>query len=393
MSSPLDAQRPLVRRMTGRSPHETHRVATPLELLFDLVFVVAVARAAHGLHHAVAAQHAMAGFGGYLMVFFAIWWAWMNFSWFASAFDTDDVPYRLLVFAQIGGALILAAGVPAMLETRTPNLAVVSGYVVMRLAFVPQWLRAAASDPAHRVTALRMAIGITLVQIAWVGLVFLPPLSGPAFAALFLTLVVAELLVPLWGERAAATPWHPHHIAERYGLFTLIVFGETIAATTIAVESALDGGARLGSLAPIAVSGLTIVFALWWIYFDRPMNDLLTSLRRAIVWGYGHYVVFAAAAAVGAGLAVEVDRLTGRSTISAAAGGLAVAIPVAVFLVAIWILHVRPIYRSTRWFGPIAALLVLGAAFTGRAVPGIALILVATLVVKAWVMRRGTTVR
>ena len=91
--------------MIARSPHEAHRTATPLELFFDLVFVVAIAQAASGLHHAVAELHALDGLIGYLMVFFAIWWAWMAFTWFASAYDCDDVPYRLLVFVQIAGAL------------------------------------------------------------------------------------------------------------------------------------------------------------------------------------------------------------------------------------------------------------------------------------------------
>ena len=107
--------------MTARSPHEPHRASTPLELFFDLVFVVAIAQAASGLHHAIAEAHALAGLVGYLMVFFAIWWAWMNFTWFASAYDCDDVPYRLAVFVQIAGALILAAGVPAMFETPRPE--------------------------------------------------------------------------------------------------------------------------------------------------------------------------------------------------------------------------------------------------------------------------------
>ena len=69
----------------------------------------------------------------YLMVFFAIWWAWMNFTWFASAYDTDDLLYRLAVFVQIAGALILAAGVASMFEDRVPNAATIGGYVVMRL--------------------------------------------------------------------------------------------------------------------------------------------------------------------------------------------------------------------------------------------------------------------
>ncbi len=370
-------------RMTARSPHETHRTATPLELFFDLVFVVAIAQASSGLHHAVAEGHALEGLFGYLMVFFAIWWAWMNFTWFASAYDCDDVPYRLAVFVQIAGALIMAAGVPAMFETRTPNIATVSGYVVMRMAMVTQWLRAAASDPAHRSTALRYAAGITVLQLAWVGMLWVPHLWVPGF----LVFAALEVLVPVYAERAAVTTWHPHHIAERYGLLTLIVLGESILAATVAVQSALASGEALAALAPIIIGGLLIVYAMWWIYFDRPVHDLLTSLRRGIIWGYGHYLVFAAAAAEGAGLAVAVDQATNHAKISAVAAGTAVAIPVAVYLLCLWFLHDRPEYRRSRLLGPLAAVLVLLTPFTGHAVPLTGAILAALVGVKL-VMRR-----
>src|SRR5690349_14246684 len=138
--------------MTARHPHEPHRVASSLELLFDLVFVVAIARAAAGLHHAITEAHVGAGVYGFVMVFFAIWWAWMNFTWFASAYDCDDVLYRTAVFVQMTGALILAAGIPAMFDSHQLNVLTVGGYVVMRLAGVLQWLRARASDPPRRRT-------------------------------------------------------------------------------------------------------------------------------------------------------------------------------------------------------------------------------------------------
>ena len=89
-----------------------------MELLFDLCFVVAVAQAGGRLHHALAENHVGQGVVGYGMVFFAIWWAWMNFTWFASAYDCDDVPYRLATLVQIAGALILAAGVPRAFDAR-----------------------------------------------------------------------------------------------------------------------------------------------------------------------------------------------------------------------------------------------------------------------------------
>ncbi len=369
--------------MTARSPHEAYRAATPLELLFDLVFVVAIAQAAGGLHHAITEAHAVAGLVGYLMVFFAIWWAWMNFTWFASAYDCDDVPYRLAVFVQIAGALILAASVPAMFESRTPNQATVGGYVVMRLAVVAQWLRAAASDPGRRTTAHRYALGISVLQVAWVTMLFVPSLWGPGF----LTFAVLELAVPVWAERAAPTTWHPHHIAERYGLLTLIVLGESILAATVAIQTALASGEGLSALAPLIVGGLLIVYSLWWIYFDRPVHDLLTSLRKAIIWGYGHYVVFAAVAAVGAGLAVTVDQATHHAKVSATGAGAAVAIPVAIYLLCLWFLHDRPEYRQTRLLGPIAAVLALLTPFTGHAVPLIGTILAGLVAVKL-VLRR-----
>ena len=371
--------------MRARSPHEPHRAATPLELLFDLVFVVAIAEAASGLHHAIVENHAADGLVGYGMVFFAIWWAWMNFTWFASAYDTDDLPYRLAVFVQITGALILAGGVPAMFEARMPNVAVIGGYVVMRLALVVQWLRASVSDPERRVTARRYAAGIAAVQVAWVALPFLPWPVLPKFVMLALV----ELVVPMWAERGTPTSWHPHHIAERYGLLTLIVLGESILSATAAVQSALAGGERLSALVPIIAGGMLIVYSLWWVYFDRPAHDLLTTVRRAFVWGYGHYFVFGAAAAVGAGLGVAIDAAGAHAAIGSVGAGLAVAVPVATYLVCLWILHDRPEYGWTRALGPLAAVVVLLTPFTAQPVLWTGVTLAALVAVKL-VMARST---
>ncbi|MGH3528595.1 MAG: low temperature requirement protein A, partial [Pseudonocardiaceae bacterium] len=163
--------------MTGRDPDEWHRASTPLELLFDLTFVVAVAQAGTQLHHALAAGHAGHAVAGYVLVFFGIWWAWVNFTWFASAYDTDDVPYRLLTLLQMGGVLVFAAGIPLAFEHFDFTIVVI-GYVIMRLALVTQWLRAAAEHPAGRAGTLRYAGGVTLVQLCWVGRLWLPGLVG-----------------------------------------------------------------------------------------------------------------------------------------------------------------------------------------------------------------------
>jgi low temperature requirement protein LtrA len=206
----------------------------------------------------------------------------------------------------------------------------------------------------------------------------------------FLTFAALELAVPVWAERAAPTTWHPQHIAERYGLLTLIVLGESILAATGAIQSALASGKASSALGPLIVGGLLIVYAMWWVYFDRPVHDLLTSLEKAIVWGYGHYLVFAAAAAVGAGLSVAVDHVTRRTDVGAGLASAAVAIPVAVYLLALWLLHDRPGDGRTRWLGPGAAILVLLSPLTGHAVPLIGAILAALVGLKlAW--RRAAT--
>jgi low temperature requirement protein LtrA len=314
------------------------------------------------------------------MVFFAIWWAWMNFTWFASAYDTDDVPYRLAVFVQIAGALILAAGVPQAFETH--RFAIVTlGYTVMRVSLISLWLRAARADATRRTSARRFAAGICLCQAGWIGLAIFQPSWGLlGFAAL----VLAELLVPIWAEASAPTTWHPDHIAERYGLFTLIVLGESILSALVAIQAAVAGGAASGGLAAIIGGGLLIVLAMWWLYFDQPAADLLTSSRVAFTWGYGHLLIFSSAAAVGAGLAVGVDQATGHSPITAAAAGAAVAVPVAIYIAVHWLLHYRA--RAPRPFeramGPATALLVLLTPLTGQAVPLTGLLLAGMLCIK-----------
>jgi low temperature requirement protein LtrA len=367
--------------MRARSPHEPHRAATPLELFFDLVFVVAIAQGAAGLHHSIAEAHVAHALISYLMVFFGLWWAWMNFTWFASAYDCDDVLYRLAVFVQITGALVFAAGVKQMFDESDINIASLGGYVIMRLAAVPQWLRAGASDPPRRRTTHRMAIGVSLCQLAWVALYFAP--QGWRLAG-FALLAAVELAVPVWAERASPTTWHPHHIAERYGLFTIIVLGESVLAATLAVQAALASGERFLSLAPVIVGGLVIVYTLWWLYFYRPVHDLLEGhqLGKAITWGYGHYVVFGAAAAVGAGLAVNVDYVTHHAHIGRAGAGAAVAVPVALYLLSLWFLHYRPSSWAHVSAGPLAAVLILLTPFTGAAIPLTGVILCALLVAK-----------
>ena len=343
---------PWARPMTPRDPEEVHRVATPLELLFDLVFVVAIASAAAELHHGLSANH-LSAVVGFVLVFFAIWWAWMSYTWFASAYDCDDVVYRVLTFTIMSGSLLLAAGVPDLFDDGQSGV-VVAGYAVMRLGMVALWLRAAAAHPRGRRTALTYAVGITAVQLLWIARLLLH--GGELLLTTFLLLVLAELAVPVVAERVGApTPFHPRHVAERYGLLTIIVLGEVILASVQAVQGALAApavtpsagheptgvsGGISGSLAMLVVGGLLLVFSLWWLYFKREHADLIGQGRRITwVFGYVHIIVFASVAAVGAALAAAVDVIQHAGNASPRTVALALAVPIALYALTLAGLH------------------------------------------------------
>ncbi|WP_433427820.1 low temperature requirement protein A [Nonomuraea sp. CA-141351] len=328
--------------MSARPIDEPHRASSQLELLFDLTFVVAVASVTAQLAHSIADGHGLAGLLPFLQVFFSIWWAWMNFTWFASSYDTDDVAYRLLTMVQMAGVLTLAAGVPAAAGHSDYGI-ITLGYVIMRIGLVAQWLRAGVEDPARRRTALRYAAAISLLTMGWV-LRFLLAETGalPSFSGLplIICLDVLELAVPLWAERPRATTWHPHHIAERYGLFTIILLGESVLAVSRGVEGALEAGEIRGPFVVIAGCGLVLLFALWWLYFLVQAGEGLSDRRhRSYLWGYGHYGIFAALAALGAGLEVAVEQSGREVEASSLALGYAVAIPVGVFLTLLRAVH------------------------------------------------------
>jgi low temperature requirement protein LtrA len=388
-----------LRRLTARGRDEAHRVASPLELFFDLCFVVAIAQAGVGLVHAVVEGHAGEGILNYAMLFFAIWWAWMNFTWFASAYDNDDALYRVVTLLQMAGVLVLAAGVSRAFEDHE-FLAVWLGYAIMRLALIAQWLRVARStEGAERTMALRYVFGVLLCQVGWLGLLVLPEGGRPW---VFLVMAVLEMCVPPFAERDHPTSWHPHHIAERYGLFTIIVLGETIAAATVAVKSGIDENDALDELLPIAAGGLLIIFAAWWIYFVVPIHGHLRSNRQAFLWGYGHYLVFASAAAIGAGLEVAVEQAVGKAHISTLAASAAVTLPTALYLLTVWLLHSRyfKVGIAQQLVLPVTALLVICCTFLGDwavfaagIVAGLAVVTGTTLTARMAVREREEAVR
>jgi low temperature requirement protein LtrA len=350
----------LVRPLAPRDPHEQHRVASPLELFTDLCYVVAIAQGALTLEHEIVEGHVANGLVWFAASFFAIFWAWLNFVWFSSAYDPDDTIHRVLTLLQILGSLVLAAGVPDIFE-HDFTLGV-AGFVIMRVGLVLMWLRAAAGHPDRRATALRYAGGLVAVQVAWVAALLVTSGSIPVW--LFVLLAALDFAVPVWAETAGTTPWHPHHIAERYGLFFIIVLGETILSVTLALQTAFAEDDPPVELWYVAAGGVLVTFCAWWLYFARENGDVLTGNDVGYVWGFGHYVIFGAAAAVGAGLSARIAYYGHHAEVSDVVSSAFVTGPVAAALAALWVVNVRLHDSSVRTAGPFATAIAASVAVT-----------------------------
>ncbi len=339
---PFNSRRVLP-RMGGRDPHEPHRSATPLELFFDLTFVIAFAVASSQLAHAIAEDHLVPGLIGFSFAMFAIIWAWINFTWLASAYDTDDWIFRVVTMIQMVGVLILAMGIEPMFHSvvegkHVDNALMVLGYVVMRVALIFQWLRIARQDPARKHVALQYAGYLGVVQIGWVAVIFINTDVLTTFL-IMAPLFLLEMATPVIAERRSKTPWHAHHIAERYGLLAIIALGECLVGAIETLRSivALHGLSLEAAL--VGLGGTGLAFALWWVYFTLPNGEALHIRReKSFIFGYAHMVIFAAIAAAGAGLHVLAYYIDHEAHISAAAAVASVAIPVGIFKIALtWI--------------------------------------------------------
>ena len=323
-------------RMGGRDPHEQHRAATPLELFFDLTFVIAFGVAGSQFAHEIAEAHFGAGLLGFSFTMFAVIWAWINFTWFASAYDTDDWVFRVVTMVQLLGVLILAMGIEPLFHSlvegdHVDNAVIVGGYVIMRLALVFQWLRAARQDPARRQTCLRYATYLGAVQLGWIA-VLLIQADVPTTIMMTVPLYVLEMATPYAAERTMRTPWHAHHIAERYGLLAIIALGECLIGAIETLRAIVANHGWSVDAALVGFGGTALAFAMWWIYFILPAGRALHLQRhRSFFFGYGHIPIFAAIAATGAGLHVAAYFIDHEAHISAAVAVASIAIPVAIF--------------------------------------------------------------
>ncbi|GGI47825.1 low temperature requirement protein LtrA [Agromyces flavus] len=369
-----------LRRMTARNPDEPHRTATPLELFFDLVFVAAFSQAGNQTAHLLELGHFASATFAFVFAAFAISWAWINYAWFASAYDNDDVFFRVATMMQMIGVIVLALGLPETFRSideggELRNGIVVIGYIIMRVAVLALWIRAAMHDPEHRRTAIAYVVLISISQIGWIALLVMNLPLDRVFV-LWLVLVAFELAGPIIAERIGGrTPWHAHHIAERYGLLVIITLGEIVLGTIVAISAVVEEQGWDLEAVLVTVGGTMLAFGLWWVYFIMPSAKVLARHReRGWMWGYGHIVLFGALAATGAGLHVAAYVIEGVAHIDDSLALLTVVVPVSVFSVALFTLYTLLL----REFDPFHILL-----FVGSIVP---------LVVAAWLVAAGASI-
>jgi low temperature requirement protein LtrA len=297
------------------------RHATWFELFFDLVFVVAVAALAEGL----AEEPTRHGFVRFMLLFVPVWWTWIVYAFFSDRFDTDDVACRLLGMA--GMLAIVALGVSihhAMTDgAAAHDAAFAVSYLAARWICTALYLRAGHSlEIGRRLARIHMAMSV-LATCVWMGALLLP---DPWRYVVWAGTLAFEVSAPIIARRTLeAVPVTRDHIPERFGLFTLIVLGEAVAAVATGLGDA-EWGVRA---AIVAVLAFVLACCLWWLHFDFATTEPLTrsyAARQIYVFGHFPSVVGLTAIAAGALLAVEhaADDHLDAGARWALGGGLAV---------------------------------------------------------------------
>jgi low temperature requirement protein LtrA len=276
------------------------RHATWFELFFDLVFVVAVAALAKGL----AQDSSLHGFVRFAVLFLPVWWIWILYAFFSDRFDTDDVACRLL--GMMGMLATAALGVSirrAMTDGAVAHDAAFAiSYLAARWICTVLYLRAGHSlEIGHRLARVHLAMSVA-TTVVWLGALLLP---DPWRYVVWGSSLIVDLSMTIIARRTlAAAPLTRDHIPERFGLFTLIVLGEAVAA----VATGIDGTSWSVRAVIVAVLAFVLACSIWWFHFDYATSDPLTrSYVGRQIYIFGHFPGVAGLTAMAAGslLAIE----------------------------------------------------------------------------------------
>jgi low temperature requirement protein LtrA len=261
-----------------RIPDEKkHRSATWLELFYDLVFVVALAGLSHRLSHHISFIEVMK----FVALFIPIWWAWVGHTVYATRFDTDDIIHRLLTLVIMFGGAIMAVFVKNGLEEGASGFA--AGYLVTRVCLLIFYIRARLHVPEARQMTTLYLTGFGLGALCWTVSILLPP---PVKFILWATGLGIDFITPWIGRKRFLhkAPLDTSHFPERFGLFTIIVLGESVLAVVSGLSK--DDWNLMSLLSGILTFNLAV--SIWWIYFT-----FIQEVKHECYLGSGQPFIYA----------------------------------------------------------------------------------------------------
>jgi low temperature requirement protein LtrA len=363
--------------MTDRlAVHERH--ASWLELYFDLVFVVAIAQLAAQLAHDPTAG----GFLQFLGLYLPVWWGWVGFAIYCARFAFDDWLFRVLMLGAMLGVAAMAVTIGSI---ESDSAAFALAYGLVRIDLVALYLLARHRVPEARELAGRFALGFGIAGIIWLASVMVaPPGRYWMWAA---AMSIGVVLTPLLSTRSLArTPVSTTHVPERFGLFMIIVLGESVLAVVVGTS---DTDWKASAVA-VAIGGFVCAAALWWSYFDFASQTAGAGLLRSVrsgalarnIYSWGHFPIAVGLTLLGVGTELAIHDSAHGALGSAArwalCGGVALYLAATCFIVG-------SLARSLSAFlwprGP-AALAMVGIGVAGGSLPAVALVTaVATVLV------------
>lgn len=282
---------------TGGDNVHSGRKVTWLELFFDLVFVAAVAQVAEPLREHYDFDELLR----FTPLFLLIWWAWTGRTMFTTRFDTDDGVQRALTIVEMFAIAIMAANARESLTSRS-SAGFAAAYAGVRVILMVHYLRASRRHGA-RDLARSHVLGHGSAAALWFVSVVVPP---SARLALWIVAFAIDLATPWIAARQhVRTPPHPAHLPERFGLFTLILLGESLVAVMKGIESQ-EHWSILAAMS--AVAAMIAIFAIWWGYFDRADATAERHIRtrsdmiRLHAWSYAHFPLYLGIVILGVGM-------------------------------------------------------------------------------------------
>jgi low temperature requirement protein LtrA len=237
------------------APRAGEQRVSPLELFFDLVFVLSFTQVTLKMAH----HPGWAGLGEGLLILAAVWWAWCAYGWLTNSIDPDQNLNRLCMFAAMGGMLVVSLSIPEAFGDR--GVLFGCAYFFVRAMQLVLYVRntPGASEEGDLQAILKLAPGFLLGSAL---LIVAGVLDGGARTSVWILAILIDWSTPLL---FGTEEFHldPAHFAERHGLIVLIALGESVLAIGAAAGFSIDAGQVVAALL-----GIVTVAALWWAYFD-----------------------------------------------------------------------------------------------------------------------------